>query len=113
MVSVEDNHIIIIFEVSSSFPKEVSKKLKDKMNNLQVLEDDFNRKVKVLIATSILGYDDATTVNSDIRADIIKYGKIIDNLNEVMKKLKYDDIIAIIDNLKKYFTSEVILKPND
>ena len=112
MVTVEEDHIILTFESSSSYPNELSKLIKEKMDNLSFTEDEFNRKNKTLIASSILGYEDATDVNNDIRADIIKYNKIIDNIGDIFKHIHTQDGENIINLIKKYHTSEVILKPN-
>lgn len=111
MVTVEENHIIITFESSTSYPKQIVKMIKEKLDNLEFDADAFNRKNKTLIAASILGYEDASDVNNDIRADIIKYGKIINNIQDVFKNLKVEDGENIINKLKKYESSYVILKP--
>ncbi|MBE6155247.1 MAG: insulinase family protein [Firmicutes bacterium] len=113
MVSVEKNHIIVTFESSTSYPKEIVKTIKEALNKLSFSSEDFYRKNKTLIASSILGYEDAADVNSDIRADIIKYGKIINNIQDVFKSLKVEDGEEIIAKLKKYEISYVILKPKE
>ena len=112
MVSVEEEQIIITFEISSSYPFEISKKLDEQMNELNCLTEDFERKKKVLIASTILGYEDATDVNIDIRNLIIKYDKIIPNMKDVFSEITFKDGEKIIELLKKYQTTEVILKPN-
>ena len=111
MVTVEENHIILTFESSTSYPKQIVKMIKDKLDHLEFDDEAFTRKNKTLIAASILGYEDASDVNNDIRADIIKYGKIINNIQDVFKNLSVDDGENIINKLKKYETSYVILKP--
>lgn len=111
MVSVEKNHIIISFESSTSYPNEVVKKIKGQLDNLRFDKKDFMRKKKVLIASAILGYEDATDVNSDIRADIIKYQKVINNVVDIFKKLSIKNGENIINKLKKYETTYVVLKP--
>ena len=110
-VSVDKDHIILSCEASTSYPNEVIKLLKEKLHNLKFNEEDFNRKNKTFIASTILGYEDATEVNNDIRMDIIKYGKITNNINEVFRNLKYVDGEDIIKRLKKYEISYVVLKP--
>ena len=112
MVSVEEEQIIITFEISSSYPIEISKKLDEQMNELNCLTEDFERKKKVLIASTILGYEDATDVNIDIRNSIIKYDKIIANMKDIFSEITFKDGEKIIELLKKYQTTEVILKPN-
>lgn len=111
-VTVETDHIILNCEASTSYPKEVFKMLKEKLHKLVFDEDVFNRKNKTNIAAAILGYEDATEVNNDIRNDIIKYGKIIDDLQDIFKSLKAEDGKDLIKKLKKYEISYVILKPN-
>jgi len=113
MTTVEENHIIITFESSTSYPNQIVKMIKDKLMKLDFDKEDFIRKNKTFIASAILGYEDATEVNNDIRADIIKYGKIIDNLQDVFKALTPEDGDNIIKKMKKYEISYIILKPNE
>ena len=113
MVSIEEDQIIITFEISSSYPVEISKKLDEKMNELNCLTGDFERKKKVLIASTILGYEDATDVNNDIRNSVIRYDKIIANIKDIFSEITPKEGEKIIDLLKKYQTTEVILKPNE
>lgn len=113
MVTVEENHIILTFESSTSYPKQIVKIIKDKLQKLEFDAESFSRKNKTLIASSILGYEDATDVNSDIRADIIKYGKIINNIQDFFKGLTVTDGEEIITKLKKYEISYIVLKPRD
>lgn len=113
IVTVEENHIIITFESSTSYPKQIVKMISDKMHHLEFNEEAFNRKNKTFIAASILGYEDACEVNNDIRADIIKYNGIVDNIQDIFKELQVSDGDKIIEKLKKYQISYVILKPNN
>ena len=113
MVTVEDDHIIITFEVSSSYPSEIIKKIDEKMKKLDFLEEDFNRKKRALIASTILGYEDASDVNNDIRMSVIRYNKVLDNMKDVFSNLNYEDGKKIINLMKKYETVNVILKPNE
>ena len=113
MVTVEDDHIILTFESSTAYPIQIVKMIKDKLDNLEFDEEAFIRKNKTLIASSILGYEDAADVNNDIRADVIKYGKIINNIQDVFKNLKVSDGDDIITKLKKSEISYVILKPRE
>ncbi len=112
LVNVEDDHVIITFEVSSSYPNEISNKIEEKMGHLECDEDEFVRKNRVLIASTILDYEDAVDVNNDIRASILKYNKVIDNMRDVFTKLTCEDGKKIIKLIKKYQSVEVVLKPN-
>lgn len=112
-VIVDKNHVIILIESSTSYPKDIIKLTLDKMKNLSAPKAEFERKIKSLIASSILGYEDASDVNSDIRMDVIKYGKIISNLQALLKSFKLSDVENVINNMPEYEFTEVILKPNE
>lgn len=112
MTNVEKNYVIIILELSTSYPKEVIKKINDKIKNIALNKDDFIRKNKVCIASTILGYEDSYEVGNDIRNDIIKYNKIIDNIYDVFNFLKPNDVLKLVDVIKTSPYSIVVLKPN-
>lgn len=113
MTSVEDNHIVILIESSTSYPTEITKMIKEKFKKLDFNEPDFNRKNKAFIASSILGYEDVNEVNQDIRNDVIKYDDIIDNLQDIFKKLKASEGNNLIKSLKDYKVSAVVLLPKE
>lgn len=110
-VLLDKNHVVILIESSTSYPKDIIKLTEKKMKNLSFTKEEFTRKIKSLVASSILGYEDPSEVNSDIRMDIIKYGKIINNLQSILKSLKTTDLDNIISNIKDYSETYIILKP--
>ena len=112
-VSVEKNHVIITFEVSTDYPDKVALMIKEKMKNLQLTKEDFIRKNKIYIASTLLGYDDPAEVNSEIRYDIITYGKIINNMNHILNKLSYNMGCKVIKAFKKCNISQVNMVPSD
>ena len=111
--SYEDDHLVIVFEVSTSYPEEVSKKIKECFNNLEISKETFERRIKCYVAEDILGFEDPMEVNNTIRSNIINYDKVLDNTIDVLKNAKYEQINLFISKLKKYTSSEVILLPKD
>ena len=109
-VNVDETHILLLFEASSDNPKNISDLIKEKMNNLEVIEEDFNRKVKVYIASRILDYEKPGAVNNYIVSDIVKYGRIINNLVDIYKDITLDDLKEVKEKLN-YQVSELVLKP--
>lgn len=109
-VSINKDFVILLFETSSSFPKEIIKLTEEKLDNLEIPEDDFIRKNRVSIASSILGYEDAFDVNNQIRSDIMRYDGIINNVPSIFESLKIEDAQKIIKNIGKE-RCYVILKP--
>ena len=76
---------------SNKFIDELKKELiKD-----DLLEEDFNRIKKVWIANTIKSYDDVESLLDCLYDDIIKYKDVIDNKIELIRKLKYKDLINI------------------
>lgn len=104
-------HIVIIFEISVSDSKKVLEMLLDNLNNLSLDETVFNRKKKSLIASLILNYEDPTDVNEDIRMQIIKYGKIINNLKCIYENLTIKDLTFIKEHISKGTLASVTLVP--
>lgn len=111
MVTVNKDHIIVTFEISADNITKIIQALEAKLKTLEVSEEDFNRKIKYLIACSILDFEDPTEVNNSIRNDIIVYNEIVNNYADILKKLKYHDINNIIKKLQ-FEKSMVVLKPN-
>ena len=109
-VSINKDFVILLFETSSSFPKEIIKLTEEKLDNLDIPADDFIRKNRVSIASSILGYEDAFDVNNQIRSDIMRYDGIINNVPSIFESLKIEDAQKIIKNIGKE-RCYVILKP--
>ena len=84
--------------------------LKEKLNNLEINENDFNRKKKVFIANAIVDFENAYQVNNEIRSSILKYNKILNDIPSSIENLKFDKFAKVKDNLGNE-TAYVILKP--
>lgn len=111
-IEVSEDSVVIYFEVSTDYCKEVEEKILNQMNNLYVSNDDFLLQKKVMIAETILGFDSASQVNDRIKMDILNSHKIIDNLLDIYNSYTIQDINKMIDILKKYNYAKVILKPS-
>ena len=66
-------------------------KIKDKLNNIEINEEDFNRKKKVLISNEVFAYENAEAVG-DIIIDNIIYNKHLeDNPIEIIDSLNMEE----------------------
>ena len=110
-INVEKDHVIIMFEISTSYPNEVLNKIRKQMEHLTLNEQEFTRKKRALIATSILGYDDSYEVNSDIRMDIIRYNKIVTDLKGIINSFTLEVVKNIASKITDYKESYIILNP--
>ena len=112
-LSYEEEYLIINFEISSKYPNKVLDLVLNKYRNLEVNKDDFKRKIKASLASLILGFEDVNEVNSLIRGNYVKYGKIIDDYPEIVNSLTINDLNNINNCLKEYVYTSMILLPKD
>ena len=85
-------------------------KIKDKLNNIKISEEDFNRKKKVLISNEVFAYENAEAVG-DIIIDNIIYNKHLeDNPIEIIDSLNMEEFLELLKKIDINNTSLVILK---
>lgn len=107
-----DNGLLVI-EISfeSEHIEEVLKILRDKMNNLEINEEDIIRRRRANIASLINGFDDIEYVNSDISYQLITFDKIYDNMFELYNNTSVEIARDIIKKMDLSNNSTVILEP--
>ena len=112
--SVTDN-VLINVEATTRYPEEVIKLIKDKLNNLSISKEDFERKKRASIASLIFLYDDAEEVNMNIQDDII-YGsehKIINNIKNIYENLEYEEALNMLEKISLENMSVLIMEPKE
>ena len=82
-----DTHLLITLVNETNKYNEFLDKLKDKLDNIEINEKDFNRKKKVLISNEIFAYENVENIN-DIIMDSIIYNNELE-----------EDPIGLISNL--------------
>lgn len=110
--SVNDN-ILLTINASTKYPEEVIKLIKEKLNNMTLSKEDFERKKRASIANLIFLYDDAEQVNMNIQDDII-YGynnKIINDIKEIYENLSYEEAVEQLKKIDISNISIVVMKP--
>ncbi len=96
---IYDDYLVLGLTVNTDYVDEVIKRIKEKLNNLEVNELDFKRKKNVQIATHILNYEYVEQVNSRLQENIINYNKIITNYKEILEDLTIDDVNGVVDTI--------------
>jgi predicted Zn-dependent peptidase len=112
-VSIEEDVIVISFEVSTKYPNKVLELILNKFKKLDINEEDFNRKIKSFIANSIMGFEDVNEVSTTIISNIIKYDQIIDDYLTIIKSINIQDLKTIKSRLNNFVYSSMILKPKE
>lgn len=105
-----DTHILISLMNETNKYDEYIDKIKNKLNNIKISENDFNRKKKVLISNEVFAYENAEAVG-DIIIDNIIYNKHLeDNPIEIIDSLNMEEFLELIKKIDINNTSLVILK---
>lgn len=94
-----DEYIVITINASTNYSKEVIKRIQEKLENLNITDEDLTRKKNATIATMILDYEDIEGVNSKIQSDIINNGKIITDLKARVSNLDKETLEGVMRHI--------------
>ena len=83
----------------TKYPKEVIGKIKEKLRNVEILEEEISRKKKCEIASLVLGYEDVEEVNDFLSYTISKFGTIFDNEKEILESLDIKTIKNVVSKV--------------
>lgn len=108
-----DTHVLISIINETNKYKEFIKRVEDKLKDISINEDDFNRKKKVLISNEIFAYESSEQINDILLDDLIFNGKIETNPVGIIEKLNIDELNDLIKNINFKNTSKIILKSKD
>ena len=112
-LDIYDEYIVISITTTTKYKDEIIKRVMEKLNNLEVSKEDFERKRNASIATLILDYEDVENVNMKIQEDIINNGGIVTNLKDILEKLNMDDLNNIINLITTENTSINVFLPKE
>ena len=105
-----DTHILISLMNETNKYEEFIEKVKERLNNLEINEKDFNRKKKVLISNEIFAYENVEAVGDIIVDNIIYNKELEDNPIEIINNLNMKEFLELIKKIDINNTSLVVLK---
>ena len=105
-----NTHLLISLINETTKYEEFLDKVKERLENLEVQESDFNRKKKVLVSNEIFAFESVEMVNDIIIDNIIYDNKLEDNPIEVIENLNINELRELIKKLNVKNTSTVIVK---
>lgn len=111
---VVDN-LLINVDASTKYPEEVINLIKEKLCNLEICREDFERKKRASIASLVFLYDDAEEVNMNIQDDIIYSNdhKIIYNVKEIYEKVTFEEALELLKKITCENMSVIVMKPKE
>ena len=93
------NYKIFNILVATEDIKELEKEIKDELNNLNIDEESFERIKKVWIANEVRISDSVDVTISNLYDDMIRYGKIITNRVDIIRKMKFSKLQKLVKEL--------------
>jgi len=106
-------HMLISIINETNKYKEFIKRVEDKLKDISISEEDFNRKKKVLISNEIFAYEYAEQINDIILDDILYTGKVENDPIGVIDNLKIEVLNDLIKKIDSKNISKIILKKKD
>jgi len=110
-LTVTEDYFIIAFLSTTDYPDYFLKRIKEKLNNLIINEDEMNRKVKSSISNLILSFDEIETINNDVQDDMIYEGKYIYDIYDYYRNLNLKNANEVLKKINLNNSTITILKP--
>ncbi len=105
-----NSHLLISLINETNKYEEFVGRVKERLDNLEISEEDFERKKKILISNEIFAYESVENVNDIIIDNIIYDGKIETDVVGVINNLSIKKLNSLIEELNFNNTSLVIVK---
>ena len=106
-----DSHIMISISADTEYENELLGSIKESLSNINVSDDDFDSKIKMLISNDIYVYEDVDAINRYIVNDLIIYNQYYANIDTILKGLKKSEFEELKNNLDFKNTSTLVVKP--
>ena len=104
-------HVALVISAESKKVDTFIDMVINEMSNDNLLESDFIRKRKTLVASTIFASDNIYRINSKITNDMIRHGFVVTNDYEVCKNLSFDILKRIMSDIKYSNISTVVVEP--
>lgn len=105
-----DTHFIITLSNSSDKYEELIKEIDNKLLDISFIENELERKKKVLISNEIFSYENIEMVNEMITDNIIFDGKIETDIIGIINSLNIDELNDVVKKIDFSKKSIVVLK---
>jgi predicted Zn-dependent peptidase len=106
-----DTYLLITISADTEHVDELLVAIKKTLDNINISDDDFDRKIKMFVSSNIHIYEDVDSVNRNIVNDLILYGKFYDDIDTMLDSLKRSEWEMLKRNLDFKNTSVLIIKP--
>ena len=108
-----DTHTIISLINETNNYEELEKNIEKELKNINIKEEDLERKKKVLISNEIFSFENIEVINDMIVDNIIFDNKIENNMIKLIKEINKEELDSILKNIDLSNKSIVVLKSNN
>ena len=107
----EKDYVILEVAIRTKYPEEVIPMVKEKLDSLEFLESDIKRKLKVMIANMVLGFENIDDMKDSMIYMICHYGRILDDIKELLESISNEDCLQVLNEISTKESCVVVLKP--
>lgn len=107
---IVNDYILIYFKASTNKTEEFVSIIDKYMNNLQMDEEALERKKRSRLSNLILSFEDLEGVEDNITTSVLRYNKLINNIDEITKSITLKQTNKILKSLNKKNKSILIIK---
>lgn len=105
-----DSHLLISLITETTFYEKLLDKIEETIKQIEIKEEDLERKKKVLISNELFSFENIEVINDMIVDNIIFNNKIETNMIDLLKSLNKKEMDTIINEIDLKNKSIVILK---
>lgn len=108
-----DSHALVsLINETDNYAKLISK-IDDKLKNIDISNEDLERKKKVLISNELVSFENLEVINEMIIDNIIFDNHVEENMIDLLKSLNKEELDNIVSNLDLSNKAIVILKSDN
>lgn len=113
-ISVIDikSHAVVVIQAETNYPKELFKRIKAELKEINISEDELNRRKKVLMSYQILGSENIYQVNLKLMNNLSNDGEIIYDAYNDIRNLNIKQFNYIVNNINLDNSSVLYIEGN-
>lgn len=105
-----DTHLLISLMNETNSYEKLIEKIENTLKNIEITEEDLERKKKVLISNELFSFENIEVINDMIVDNIIFDNTIERNMIGLLRTLNKEELDKVLDNLQLDNRSIVVLK---
>lgn len=105
--------LLISFVAETENPDRLVQEIEQELKNMNLTEEELERIKKVWISSEVMMIDNINMTLDNIVYDVIEYGDIIANKNEIYKSLNFDELTNLMQTTDMSNTSTVVIQPKE